>query len=52
MSYIKNALDEILNCETCNGHGYIGWADKKTGDFDFEYCDCNPHSLPDPKQVA
>ena len=47
MSYIKNALDEILNCNSCNGHGYIGWADK-SGNYDFEFCSCNPHHLSEP----
>ena len=51
MSNMKNALDEIANCETCNGHGFTGWV-APDGDFDFEYCDCNPYQLSDPRQVA
>ena len=51
MSVMKTLLDEIINCENCNGHGYIGWADK-SGNYDFEFCSCNPHHLSDPKQVA
>jgi hypothetical protein len=43
MSYIKNALDEILFCSICNGLGYSGWANDE--DFSFEFCECNPHNL-------
>ena len=48
MSLIKNALEEIANCNQCGGHGYITWSYK--GEFDFEFCECNPNKLPDPKQ--
>lgn len=44
MSKIKNAIDEILNCELCYGQGSSGWV-SPNGDFDFEYCVCNPHNL-------
>lgn len=43
MSKIKNALDEILNCELCNGLGYEGFANGE--DFDVEWCECNPNHL-------
>ena len=43
MSKIKNALDEILNCELCNGLGYEGWANGE--DYDIEWCECNPERL-------
>ena len=43
MSKIKNALDEILNCDLCYGQGIIGYAIGE--DYDFEYCDCTPYSL-------
>jgi hypothetical protein len=43
MSYIKNALDEILFCSICNGQGYLGWANEI--DFSFESCECNPFNL-------
>lgn len=43
MSKIKNALDEILNCDLCKGLGYEGWANGE--DFDIEWCDCNPNHL-------
>lgn len=51
MSAIKNALEEIENCTICYGHGYTGWV-SPDGDFYFDYCECNPYNLPDPKQVA
>ena len=45
MSAIKNAIDEILNCPICEGVGIVnGWV-SQDGDFDFEWCDCNPHHL-------
>ena len=45
MSAIKNAIDEILNCPICEGVGIVnGWV-SPDGDFDFEWCDCNPHHL-------
>lgn len=44
MSKIKNALDEILNCEFCEGKGITNeWANDT--DFDFEWCECNPNRL-------
>lgn len=43
MSKIKNALDEILNCQLCNGKGYEGWANGE--DWDIDWCECNPHRL-------
>ena len=52
MSKIKNAIDEILNCEFCYGHGFTGWSDYRSGEFEIEDCQCNPYGLPDPKQVA
>jgi hypothetical protein len=44
MSKIKNALAEIANCQTCYGKGVTGWV-SPDGDFDFDYCECNPNSL-------
>jgi hypothetical protein len=45
MSKVKNALAEILNCEICNGSGISnGWV-SPDGDYDFEWCECNPHNL-------
>lgn len=45
MSKIKNALAEIVSCEICNGKGISGQWVSPDGDFDFEWCDCNPHHL-------
>jgi hypothetical protein len=44
LSKIKNAYDEILDCDLCLGQGVTGWV-SPDGDFDFEYCDCNPHGI-------
>ena len=44
MSQIKNALENIANCGDCGGKGYIGWA-TKTGEYDFDWCDCNPRNF-------
>jgi len=45
MSAMKNALDEILNCQECYGTGIVnGWV-SPDGDYDFDWCDCNPHHL-------
>lgn len=35
---------KILNCDFCYGKGVVGYA-SEDGDFDFEYCDCNPNHL-------
>ena len=43
MSKIKNALDEILNCNLCKGLGYEGWTNGE--DYDIEWCECNPNHL-------
>jgi hypothetical protein len=51
MHKVKEAYADILDCKECNGHGFTGYADK-AGNYDFEYCICNPHHLPDPKQIA
>ena len=32
------------NCLNCYGQGFIGWV-SPDGDFDFEYCECNPLCL-------
>ncbi len=48
MSKIKNAIDEILNCQICEGKGIDNYWVSPDGDFDFEWCDCNPdHLIPD-----
>ena len=45
MSKVKNALDEILNCQICNGKGIDNYWVSPDGDYDFEWCDCNPDHL-------
>jgi len=44
MSKVKTLLDEILNCYLCDGKGYSGWV-SSDGDYDFEYCECNPTEI-------
>ena len=34
----------ILNCDFCYGTGALTHY-SKDGDFDFEYCECNPNRL-------
>jgi uncharacterized protein CbrC (UPF0167 family) len=41
MSYMKRALDEILNCSICKVPGYLGW----TNSLKLESCECNPYNL-------
>jgi hypothetical protein len=48
MSKIKNALEEINNCEFCGGHGYVTWHSGR--EYEIQFCECNPNNLPDPKQ--
>ena len=45
MSKMKNALDEILNCEICEGKGISNYWVSPDGDYDFEWCECNPNQL-------
>jgi hypothetical protein len=45
MAQVKNALDEILNCDECEGKGIINAWVSPDGDYDFDWCDCNPHRL-------
>jgi hypothetical protein len=45
MSQIKNALEQIVNCSNCYGLGSTGWVSSE-GDYDFDYCECNPLSIP------
>jgi hypothetical protein len=38
-------LEKIKNCKDCDGTGIsAGWV-SPDGDFDFEWCDCNPERL-------
>jgi hypothetical protein len=45
MSYMKQLIDTVLNCEICGGEGITDAWVSQDGDFDFEWCDCNPHHI-------
>jgi hypothetical protein len=45
MSKVKNAIDKILACEICEGSGISSWWVSPDGDYDFEWCECNPDNL-------
>ena len=45
MSAIKNLIDEILNCPICEGKGICNEWIASDGDYDFEWCECNPEHL-------
>ena len=45
MSKIKNALDEILNCQMCDGKGISNYWSAPDGEYDFEWCECNPFQM-------
>jgi hypothetical protein len=45
MSKIKDALMDILECEICGGKGISGQWVSPDGEYDFEWCICNPHHL-------
>ena len=38
-------INTILNCQICNGKGISGEWVAPDGDYDFEWCDCNPDHL-------
>lgn len=43
---MKELYTEIKECEICDGKGISNeWIDFETGDFDFEWCECNPERL-------
>ena len=45
MSYMKQLIDNVLNCDECNGTGIVnGWV-SPDGDYDFDWCDCNPYRV-------
>ena len=45
MSYMKQLIDTVLNCEICGGEGITDAWVSQDGDFDFEWCDCNPYRV-------
>ena len=38
-------LTTILNCQICNGKGIDNYWVSPDGDYDFEWCDCNPDQI-------
>lgn len=44
MAKMKEMILAIQTCSDCYGKGMTGWV-SPDGDYDFEYCDCNPHKL-------
>lgn len=38
-------LNAILSCEICEGKGISDFWVSPDGDYDFEWCDCNPDRL-------
>jgi len=43
MSKMKELLDEILNCDLCNGKGWVFFGNAT--EYDVESCECNPNEL-------
>jgi hypothetical protein len=45
MGKMKELYTQITSCEICEGSGISnGWV-SPDGDYDFEWCDCNPEHL-------
>ena len=40
----QDKINKIKNCADCFGQGVVGWI-SADGDYDFEYCECNPDNL-------
>lgn len=40
-----NTIERIKNCQICNGAGISTWWVAPDGDYDFEWCECNPELL-------
>ena len=45
MSKVKENVIQVLTCPECYGQGFTGWS-SPDGDFDFDYCECNPTQIP------
>ena len=43
MGKMKELFTEIINCDLCNGKGWL-FAGNSI-EYDVEACECNPHSL-------
>jgi len=37
--------EKILTCQICEGAGISSWWVSPDGDYDFEWCECNPEHL-------
>lgn len=44
MGAMKNYLIGVQDCDSCYGKGYLGFADSE-GNYEFEWCECNPLEL-------
>lgn len=45
MAQVKRLLEEIANCDICEGKGISNFWTSPDGDYDFEWCECNPEHL-------
>ena len=45
MGKMKELYTAILECEICEGRGICNEWVAPDGDYDFEWCDCNPEHL-------
>jgi hypothetical protein len=45
MGKMKELYTQITTCEICKGGGVSTWWVSPDGDFDIEWCDCNPEHL-------
>jgi hypothetical protein len=43
MAKTKSLLEEIKNCDTCYGQGWLYYGNEDT--YDLEPCFCNPESI-------
>ena len=43
MGKMKELFTEIINCDLCNGKGWLFFGNAK--DYDVEACECNPKQL-------
>lgn len=45
MSEMKRLIENVLACDECEGKGIINAWVSPDGDYDFEWCDCNPYRV-------
>ena len=43
MGKMKELYTEIINCDLCNGKGWVFFGNAK--EYDVESCECNPNEL-------